>query len=63
FPVAVVRKEKKWIRNQGKEWCDKVKWGTLDLSGPFRALFHSALPDATLVADPFHVIKLANTSP
>ena len=34
----------------------------LDLSGPYRAAFDSALPDAAQVADPFHVMRLANTA-
>ena len=29
--------------------------------GPLRRVFEIMVPDATLVADPFHVIKLANT--
>ena len=32
----------------------------LDLSGPYRATFKVALPQAKQVADPFHVVKLAN---
>ena len=39
----------------------RSRWATLDLSGPYRAVFDDALPDATQVADPFHVVKLANT--
>jgi transposase len=31
------------------------------LSGPYRSVFDTMLPDAIQVADPFHVIKLANT--
>jgi transposase len=33
----------------------------LDLSGPYRKVFDVMLPDAVQVADPFHVIRLANT--
>ncbi|MGH9182181.1 MAG: ISL3 family transposase, partial [Acidimicrobiales bacterium] len=36
-------------------------WATLDLSGPYRAVFDTMVPDATQVADPFHLVKLANT--
>ena len=36
-------------------------YGTLDLSGPYRRVFEVMVPEATLVADPFHVVKLANT--
>ena len=32
----------------------------LDLSGPYRAVFDTMPPDAIQVADPFHVVKLAN---
>jgi len=32
----------------------------LDLSGPWRLAFTTMLPSATQVADPFHVVKLAN---
>lgn len=53
FFAVVVRRERKWIRNRGKKCCREVKWGTLDLSGPFRALLTSALVDATLAALPY----------
>jgi transposase len=49
------------LEAKGKEWRDQVRWATLDLSGPYRAVFDSMLPDAVQVADPFHVCKLANT--
>jgi transposase len=32
----------------------------MDLSGPYRAVFDTVLPDAVQVADPFHVVKHAN---
>jgi transposase len=51
----------KWLRERGKPWRDQVKYATLDLSGPYRAVFDLMLPHATQVADPFHVIKLANS--
>jgi transposase len=50
-----------WIEAKHQEWRDQVRWATLDLSGPYRAVFDQALPNATQVADPFHVVKLANT--
>ena len=49
---------KAWIADQGQEWCDGVRWGTLDLSGGYRSVFRTTLPKTTLVADPFHVIKV-----
>ena len=36
--------------------------GVLDLSGAYRRAFDVALPHAGGVADPFHVIRLANNS-
>jgi transposase len=50
-----------WLEKQGEEWRDKVRYATLDLSSPYRKVFTTMLPDAVQVADPFHVIKLANT--
>jgi transposase len=49
-----------WFTNQGQAWCSNVKWAALDLSGPYRRVYDIALPNATQVADPFHVVKLAN---
>jgi hypothetical protein len=37
-----------------------IEWATLDVSGPYRAVFDTMLPDATQVADRFHLVGLAN---
>ena len=50
-----------WIVDRGQVWRDRVRWATLDLSGPYRAAFDRALPDAVQVADPFHVVKSGNS--
>jgi transposase len=50
-----------WFARRGVEWCEQIRWATLDLSGPYRKVFNTMLPDAIQIADPFHVIKLANT--
>ncbi len=34
----------------------------MDLSGPYRVVFDTMLPDAVQVAGPFHLVKLANTA-
>lgn len=49
-----------WFDRRPQAWRDAIEWATLDLSGPYRLVFNTMLPDATQVADPFHVIKLAN---
>lgn len=49
-----------WFAERPVEWCDAIEWATLDLSGPYRAVFDTMLPHAVQIADPFHVVKLAN---
>lgn len=50
-----------WIAARGPDWRSRIRWATLDLSGPYRSVFDAMLPDAVQVADPFHVVKLANS--
>jgi transposase len=50
-----------WLARQAPEWRAGVAYGVLDLSGPYRKTFDDLLPDAVQVADPFHLVKLANT--
>ena len=49
-----------WLEQQPESWRDAVSWAVLDLSGPWRLAFDTMLPDAGQVADPFHLVKLAN---
>ena len=51
-----------WLLSRPREWREQIRWAVLDLSGPYRAAFDTALPDAAQVADPFHVVRLANTA-
>jgi transposase len=50
-----------WLDARPDEWLGRVQWGVMDLSGPYKSVFDTMLPDAGQVADPFHVIKHANT--
>jgi len=50
-----------WLEARSDEWRHAIRYATLDLSGPYRKTFTDMLPDATQVADPFHVVKLANS--
>jgi transposase len=50
-----------WLAKKGKSWCDQVRFATLDLSGPYRKVFTLMTPSAIQVADPFHLVKLANS--
>ena len=37
-----------------------MRFATLDLSSPYRKVFSFMTPGAVHVADPFHLVKLAN---
>ncbi len=49
-----------WLAIRGAAWRANIRWATLDLSGPYKTVFDTMLPDATQIADPFHLIRLAN---
>jgi transposase len=50
----------RWLAERGEDWLAGINYACLDLSGPYRSVFDTMLPDAVQVADPFHLIKLAN---
>lgn len=49
-----------WLAERPQAWLDAICWAVLDLSGPWRLAFDTMLPDADQVADPVHLVKLAN---
>ena len=49
----------RWLAERDEAWRDQITWATLDMSGPYRAVFDTMLPDAVQVADPFHLVRLA----
>ena len=51
----------RWLANRDEGWRDQIRYGTLDMSGPYRTVFDTMLPAATQVADPFHLVKLAGS--
>lgn len=51
-----------WFAARPQQWRDGIGWATLDLSASYRTVFDTMLPHATQVADPFHVIRVANTA-
>lgn len=50
-----------WLLARRPAWRKAIVWGALDLSGTYRKAFRHALSRVILVADPFHVVKLANS--
>jgi transposase len=49
-----------WLAARPDAWRAGIGWATLDLSNSYRSVFDTMLPDAVQVADPFHVVRLAN---
>ncbi len=52
----------RWLLNQPASWRVNIRWATLDPSGPYRATLDTALPHVRQVADPFHIVRLANNT-
>jgi transposase len=50
-----------WLAGRAASWLAMIRWAVLDLSGPWRLAFDTMLADAVQIADPFHLVKLANT--
>lgn len=61
-PGRTAKAPAQWLLAQPRQWRAGVRWAALDLSGPYRAAFDTALPHAQQVADPFHVVRLANNA-
>jgi len=51
-----------WLTERGDVWCSQITLATLDPAAGYRAALVEHLPNATLVVDHFHAIKLANTA-
>ena len=49
-----------WFEARPTDWRAHIRYGVLDLSGPYRAVYNAALSHVTQVADPFHVVRFAN---
>jgi hypothetical protein len=52
----------RWFAAQPEGWRAGIAWATLDLSASYRTVFDTMVPDAVQVADPFHVVRVANTA-
>lgn len=49
-----------WLQSRNRSWRRRIRFGTLDMSGPYRKVFDDELPHVIQIADPFHVCRLAN---
>ena len=49
-----------WLAEQPQAWRDAITHAAIDLSASYAKAVRDALPDAVLVADRFHVVRLGN---
>jgi len=49
-----------WIDRQPQAWKERIRFGALDMSATYAAVYSVMLPEAAQVVDPFHFIALAN---
>jgi len=49
-----------WIDQQPVAWKERIRFGALDMSATYAAVYTVTLPKAHQVVDPFHLIALAN---
>ena len=53
----------RWLANRDPAWREQIVYATLDMSGPYRAVFDTMLPEAVQVADPFHLVRVRREAP
>ena len=53
---------KSWIEGRTPLWRKRIRWAVMDLSGPYRKAFRDTVPHAAQIADPFHVVRLADSA-
>lgn len=53
-PARTAVKVENWFKAQPTQWCRWIRYGVLDLSGPYRKVFNSiVLEHVVQIADPF----------
>jgi transposase len=52
----------RWLDKRPRSWKQRIRFGALDMSATYAAVYSVVLPKANQVVDPFHVIALANRS-
>jgi transposase len=50
----------RWLDKQPRAWKERIRFGALDMSATYAAVYSVVLPRADQVVDAFHVIALAN---
>jgi transposase len=49
-----------WLEDRGPAWKDQVRFVAIDPCAVYRSAVERALPDAVIVVDHFHLVRLAN---
>lgn len=49
-----------WIDKQPQAWKERIRFGALDMSATYAAVYSVVLPRAAQVVDAFHAVQLAN---
>ena len=49
-----------WLDDQPQDWKARARFGALDMSASYAAVYTVVLPKATQVVDPFHAVRAAN---
>jgi transposase len=49
-----------WLDERGPDWKNRVRFVVVDPCATYRAAVQQALPNAVIVADHFHLVRLAN---
>jgi transposase len=60
LPSRDYREVALFIDKQPKSWKERIRFGALDMSATYAAVYSVVLPRAAQVVDPFHVVALAN---
>ncbi|MEV8517165.1 transposase [Dactylosporangium sp. NPDC051484] len=51
-----------WLCQRPQAWREQVCYVAIDMCTIFKSAVRPALPQATVVVDHFHVVRLANTA-
>ena len=60
-PGRKADKPKRWLEERPDEWLHDIGYATLDLSGVYKSVYDEVIGHAVQIADPFHVVKTANS--
>lgn len=60
LPTRDYREVAAWVHTQSNSWKQKIRYGALDMSAAYAAVYSVTLPNAKQVVDAFHLVQLAN---